>query len=420
MPYYRVTGEIPRKRHVRFRRPDGGLYAEELMGEEGFAADSSLLYHAHLPTAIVKSEGLADAAADAAITPNHPLLPRHFRTADLPAGGDLVLGRQLLMANDDVRISFAAADSPSGLYRNSTGDEAVYLRAGSARFESVYGSIEAVAGDYVVVPSGTIHRWIPSAGRAATVASSGGEDASRGEEAGNGAAPPAEALVIEARGHIRPPRRYLSRYGQFLEHSPYSERDLRCPDGPLIADGEDVPVIVRNRGGLTRLTYAHHPFDVVGWDGCLYPYAFNIADFEPIVKRTHAPPPVHQTFEGPNFVICSFCPRPLDFDAEAVPIPYNHHNVDSDEMMFYVAGDYTARKGSGVGIGSITLHPSGFTHGPQPGAVEAAIRGLDAGATSTDETAVMIDTFRPLLLGPACQRTEDPEYAWSWARTSRG
>jgi homogentisate 1,2-dioxygenase len=420
MPYYRVTGEIPRKRHVRFRRPDGGLYAEELMGEEGFAADSSLLYHAHLPTAIVKSEGLADAAADAAITPNHPLLPRHFRTADLPAGGDLVLGRQLLMANDDVRISFAAADSPSGLYRNSTGDEAVYLRAGSARFESVYGSIEAVAGDYVVVPSGTIHRWIPSAGRAATVASSGGADASRGEEAGNGAAPPAEALVIEARGHIRPPRRYLSRYGQFLEHAPYSERDLRCPDGPLIADGEDVPVIVRNRGGLTRLTYAHHPFDVVGWDGCLYPYAFNIADFEPIVKRTHAPPPVHQTFEGPNFVICSFCPRPLDFDAEAVPIPYNHHNVDSDEMMFYVAGDYTARKGSGVGIGSITLHPSGFTHGPQPGAVEAAIRGLDAGATSTDETAVMIDTFRPLLLGPACQRTEDPEYAWSWARTSRG
>jgi len=269
-------------------------------------------------------------------------------------------------------------------------------------FESVYGRIEAGAGDYVVVPRGTIHRWIPSAG-------------------GNGAAaPPAEALVIEARGHIRPPRRYLSQYGQFLEHAPYSERDLRCPDGPLIAEGGDVPVIVRNRGGLTRLTYANHPFDVVGWDGCLYPYAFNIADFEPIVKRTHAPPPVHQTFEGPNFVICSFCPRPLDFDTDAVPVPYNHHNVDSDEMMFYVAGDYTARKGSGVGIGSITLHPSGFTHGPQPGAVEAAIRGLDEGRATTDETAVMIDTFRPLLLGPAGQRTEDPEYAWSWGRAASG
>ena len=165
---------------------------------------------------------------------------------------------------------------------------------------------------------------------------------------------------------------------------------------------------MRNRGGLTRLTYAYHPFDVVGWDGCLYPYAFNIADFEPIVKRTHAPPPVHQTFEGPNFVICSFCPRPLDFDPEAVPIPYNHHNVDSDEMMFYVAGDYTARKGSGVGIGSITLHPSGFTHGPQPGAVEAVIRGLAEGKSATDETAVMIDTFRPLLLAPASQPRRGP------------
>jgi homogentisate 1,2-dioxygenase len=227
------------------------------------------------------------------------------------------------------------------------------------------------------------------------------------------------ALVIEARGHIRPPRRYLSQYGQFLEHAPYSERDLRGPEGPLLAAGQDVPVLVRNRDGLTRLTYAHHPFDVVGWDGCLYPYAFNIADFEPIVKRTHAPPPVHQTFEGPNFVICSFCPRPLDFDDSAVPIPYNHHNVDSDEMMYYVGGDYTARQGSGVGIGSVTLHPSGFTHGPQPGAVEAAVRGLAEGRTTTDETAVMIDTFRPLHLGPASRSAEDPEYAWSWARGSR-
>jgi homogentisate 1,2-dioxygenase len=407
MPYYRVTGEIPRKRHVRFRRPDGGLYAEELMGEEGFSSDASLLYHVHPPTAIVKSEGLAEAAADAGTVPNHPLLPRHFRTGDLPKGGDLVLGRQLLMANDDVRISFAAADTASGLYRNSTGDETIYLRAGSARFESVYGRIDAGPGDYVVIPRGTIHRWIPAA-------------ADGTARPADGTAPPAEALVIEARGHIRPPRRYLSQYGQFLEHAPYSERDLRCPDGPLITDGEDVPVIVRNRDGLTRLTYAYHPFDVVGWDGCLYPYAFNIADFEPIVKRTHAPPPVHQTFDGPNFVICSFCPRPLDFDADAVPIPYNHHNVDSDEMMFYVAGDYSARKGSGVGIGSITLHPSGFTHGPQPGAVEASIRGLAEGRTSTDETAVMIDTFRPLLLGPAGQRTEDPEYAWSWGRAARG
>jgi homogentisate 1,2-dioxygenase len=212
----------------------------------------------------------------------------------------------------------------------------------------------------------------------------------------------------------------LSQYGQFLEHAPYCERDLRGPDGPLLADGEDVPVIVRTGAGLTRLTYAFHPFDVVGWDGYLYPYAFNIADFEPIVKRTHAPPPVHQTFEGPNFVICSFCPRPLDFDPAAVPIPYNHHNVDSDEMMYYVGGDYSARKGSGVGLGSITLHPSGFTHGPQPGAVEAVISGLAEGKTATDETAVMIDTFRPLQLAAPARVAEDPDYAWSWASAARG
>jgi homogentisate 1,2-dioxygenase len=394
MPYYRVAGEVPAKRHVRFRGPDGGLYAEELMGEEGFVSDSSLLYHRHPPTAIVKSEGLAG-AAEVRLAANHPLLPRHFRTQDLVRGGDMVLGRHLLLANDDVRISFVAADGASELYRNSSGDEAVYLRSGAAEFESVYGSIAAGAGDYVIVPRGTIHRWRPGASGV-------------------------HALIIEARGHIRPPRRYLSQYGQFLEHAPYCERDLRGPAGPQLADGEDVPVIVRTAAGLTRLTYAYHPFDVVGWDGYLYPYAFNISDFEPIVKRTHAPPPVHQTFEGPNFVICSFCPRPLDFDPEAVPIPYNHHNVDSDEMMYYVAGDYSARKGSGVGLGSITLHPSGFTHGPQPGAVEAVIRGLAEGKTTTDETAVMIDTFRPLLLAEPARSAEDPEYAWTWAGAARG
>ncbi len=393
MPYYRVTGEVPRKRHIRFHRPDGGLYSEELMGEEGFVADSSLLYHVHPPTAIVKSEGL-ETGGNAGTVPNLPLLPRHVRTAGLPAGDDLVLGRNLLFGNDDVRRSCVSSAAPSVLYRNSAGDEVIYLQRGSAVFESVYGSLHAGAGDYVVVPRGTIHRWIP-------------------------AADGASALAVEASGHIRPPRRYQSAWGQFLEHAPYSERDLRGPDGPLLADGTDVPVVVRTRAGLTRLTYAHHVERVVGWDGYLYPYAFNIADFEPVVKRTHAPPPVHQTFEGPNFVVCSFCPRPLDFDPEAVPIPYHHHNVDSDEMMFYVGGDYTARKGSGIGPGSITLHPAGFTHGPQPGAVEAAVAGLAEGRTTTDETAVMIDTFRPLDLGVAARQAEDPGYAWTWAGAAR-
>src|SRR5262249_33581853 len=260
--------------------------------------------------------------------------------------------------------------------------------------EAVEGWMGGVGGDYIGIRGGTFPGGVP-------------------------AAPGGPALVTAAGGHIRPPRRYLSQYGQFLEHAPYSERDLRGPDGPLLAEGEDVPVVVRTRAGLTRLTYARHPFDVVGWDGCLYPFALNIADFEPVVKRTHAPPPVPQTFKGPTFVICSFRPRPLDFHPEAVPIPYNHHNVDSDEMMFYVGGDYTARQGSGVGLGSITLHPGGFTHGPQPGAVEAAVAGLAEGKTTTDETAVMIDTFRPLGLGPAARRAEDPHCAWTWARAAR-
>jgi homogentisate 1,2-dioxygenase len=393
VPYYRVVGEVPRKRHVQFRRPDGGLYAEELMGEEGFSSDASLLYHRFAPTAIVKSEGTDDPVGTAELRPNHPLTPRGYRTQDLTAGGDLVGDRQVLFGNDDVRLSFAAIDTASELYRNSVGDEVVYVQSGSGRLESTYGALDVGTGDYVVIPTGTIHRWVPEG--------------------------PLRALVIEARGHIRPPRRYLSQYGQFLEHAPYCERDLRAPTDPLLVDGEEVPVLVRTRGGLSRLTFLRHPFDVVGWDGCLYPYAFNIDDFEPIVKRTHAPPPVHQTFEGPNFVICSFCPRPLDFHEDAVPIPYNHHNVDSDEMMFYVAGDYTARKGSGIGIGSISLHPSGFTHGPQPGAVEGSIAARAEGKHDTDETAVMIDTFRPLLLGPAARRCEDPEYAWSWARSAR-
>jgi homogentisate 1,2-dioxygenase len=203
----------------------------------------------------------------------------------------------------------------------------------------------------------------------------------------------------------------LSAEGQFLEHAPYSERDLRAPDGPRVTDEGETPVLVRHRGGLTRYTYLHHPFDVVGWDGCVYPYALSIHDFEPIVKRFHAPPPVHQTFEGPNFVVCSFCPRPFDFDPDAIAVPYNHANVDSDEVLFYAGGDFMSRKGSGIGQGSISLHPAGFVHGPQPGSVEAAF-----GKQGTDELAVMIDTFRPLRLAPAASAAEDTEYPWTWAR----
>ncbi len=385
MPYYRCVGQVPHKRHTQFRTPDGGLYAEELMGVEGFSSDSALLYHRYLPTAIKAAEAV-EREPDPLVA-NHPLKPRHLKTHQLKVGGDVVDARQLLMANDDVRISYVAADTTSPLYRNAIGDEVVYVESGAARFESVYGALDVSQGDYLVIPTSTTHRWVVT-----------------GEE-------PLRALVIEASGHVEPPRRYLSKRGQFLEHAPYCERDLRGPNEPLLVDGTDVEVLVRHRAGMTRYTYAHHPFDVVGWDGHLYPYVFNIGDFEPITGRIHQPPPVHQTFEGPNFVICSFVPRKFDYHPEGIPAPYNHANVDSDEMIFYVGGDFMSRKGAGIELGSISLHPSGFTHGPQPGSVEASI-GKDA----TDELAVMVDTFRPLHLGPAAIDSEDEAYAWTWAR----
>jgi homogentisate 1,2-dioxygenase len=383
VPYYRRAGTIPRKRHARFPKPGGGLYAEELMGEDGFSSASSLLYHLHLPTAIVAASFVAD--AEACVTDNRPLLPRHFRTHSLPAGSNLVGDRRLLLANDDVRILYVSGDQPSELYRDAVGDQLLYIEAGDLELQTPLGALTLTSGDYAVIPTSTTHRLVP-----------------------NGLV---RALVVEARGHIRPPRRYLSADGQLLEHAPYSERDLRPPAEPIVVDEGETPVLVRHRGGLTRYTYAHHPFDVVGWDGCLYPYALSIHDFEPIVKRFHAPPPVHQTFEGPNFVICSFCPRPFDFDPEAVAVPYNHANVDSDEVLFYAGGDFMSRKGAGIDHGSISLHPAGFIHGPQPGSVEAAF-----GQAATTELAVMIDTFRPLQLGPAATEVEDPDYAWTWAR----
>ena len=390
MPYYRAVGQIPRKRHTQFRRPDGGLYAEELMGIEGFSHDSALLYHRHLPTAIIAAEAVSGADDPTRSTrANHPLLPRHLLTHKLDTTGtDAVTGRQLLMANADVRVLYAVADRPSPLYRNAIGDELAYVESGRGVVETVFGALAVAAGDYVVLPTSTTHRWVP--------------DASSGE--------PLRLLLCEAAGHVGPPRRYLSPRGQLLEHSPYCERDLRGPSEPLIVDETEVEVLVRHRQGVTRYTYANHPFDVVGWDGCLYPYAFSIKDFEPITGRLHQPPPVHQTFEGPGFVVCSFVPRLFDYHPESIPAPYNHSNVDSDEMIFYVGGDFMSRKGAGIEMGSITLHPSGFTHGPQPGSVEASI-----GAERTEEYAVMVDTFRPLDLADAAYACEDAAYPWTWA-----
>ncbi|MDX5380458.1 MAG: homogentisate 1,2-dioxygenase [Actinomycetes bacterium] len=396
MAHYRSVGTVPPKRHTQFRREDGGLHYEELMGEEGFSSDSSLLYHRGVPSAIVDSQvwELPDLTTSA----NHPLKPRHLRLHDLfdDDGGeecDAVQDRRLVLGNADVRISYVVAGAVSPYYRNAVGDECVYVESGEGVLETVFGALSYRTGDYVVIPRATTHRWVPR---------------------GDGSLD--RLYAIEANSHIAPPKRYLSRYGQFLEHAPYCERDLHGPDEPLLVEGTDVEVLVKHRGSSpsgivgTRMTYATHPFDVVGWDGCLYPYTFNVEDFEPITGRIHQPPPVHQVFEGHNFVVCNFVPRKVDYHPLAVPVPYYHSNVDSDEVMFYVGGDYEARKGSGIDVGSISLHPGGYAHGPQPSAIEASL-----GAERFEELAVMVDTFRPLDLGEGGAAVEDPGYAWTWA-----
>ncbi|MDN5743638.1 MAG: homogentisate 1,2-dioxygenase [Nocardioidaceae bacterium] len=401
MAHYQRIGNVPPKRHTQHRAPDGTLYFEELMGEEGFSSDSSLLYHRHLPSAVrqVREWEIADLAT----TPNHPLAPRHFALHSLFDDAtqaqwrtvDAVTGRRLVLGNADVRISYAVCGTTSPYYRNGIGDECVFVESGTANVETVFGVLEVGPGDYVILPRGTTHRWVPS-----------------GDQ-------PLRLYLIEGNGHLTAPKRYLSRFGQLLEHAPYCERDLRAPSSVLCeeTDAGDVEVLIKHRGpgpgGIAGSVHVlgHHPFNVVGWDGCLYPYVFNVADFEPITGRVHQPPPVHQVFEGHNFVICNFVPRKVDYHPLSIPVPYYHSNVDSDEVMFYVAGDYEARKGSGIGPGSVSLHPGGHPHGPQPGAYAASI-GMDY----FDELAVMVDTFAPLELGEGGRACDDGVYVTSWER----
>lgn len=406
MAHYRRAGSIPPKRHTQHRSPDGTLYREELMGEEGFSSDSSLLYHVGVPSAVLEARRWE--LPDQTTTPNEPLLPRHLRLHDLfdeggagASGGgagpraaddtDVVQGRRLVLGNADVRISYVVADATSPLYRNATGDEIVFVEAGTGVLETVLGHLPYGPGDYLVVPRATTHRYVV-------------ETTTR-------------AYCIEANGHVAPPKRYLSRYGQLLEHAPYCERDLRGPGEPEVREEGPVEVFIKHRGsgpgGLAGTVHVvpDHPFDVVGWDGCLYPYALSVHDFEPITGRIHQPPPVHQVFEGSNFVVCNFVPRKVDYHPLAIPVPYFHANVDSDEIMFYVDGDYEARKGSGIAKGSVTVHPGGHSHGPQPAAIEASL-----GAESFDELAVMVDTFRPLELGEGGRAVDDGVYHRSWSQ----
>jgi homogentisate 1,2-dioxygenase len=383
MPIYHRLGEIPRKRHTVFRRPDGGLHSEELMGNKGFSGLSSLMYHLRPPTSVREVRALRPAALEP--EGESALRHRHFRAHRLEPGGCAVEDRLPLLFNGDVTLSLAAPRvGPHPLFRDGVADEIVFVTEGSGRLDSVFGTMAVKPGDYVVIPRGILHQWTLDT--------------------------PGRFLVIESASDVRTPKRYRNEHGQLTEMAPYSERDIRRPESLLPRDETgDVSVLVKSARGLSELVLDHHPFDVVGWDGFYYPWAFSIHDFEPRVGRVHLPPPVHQTFEADAFVVCSFCPRPFDFDPEAVPAPYSHSNAMSDEVLYYANSEFMSRKG--IEYGSITLHPDGIPHGPQPGKTEESL-----GAKWTNELAVMVDTFRPLRVTRQALAVEDEPYTLSWSK----
>jgi homogentisate 1,2-dioxygenase len=380
MRYHRL-GDVPAKRHVQVRR-DGRLLTEEVLGFEGFSGNESILYHLHSPCRVREVGGFTPLVREEWVPPTH--VHRLTNTAPVAPGGDWLHGRRLLQFNRDVEVSIAKpTQDHDGFYRNGEGDEVLFVHHGSGVVETAFGDVPYRPHDYVVIPRGTTYHIRMDEG-------------------------PQTWLCLFTPGEIETPDRYRNRYGQLLEHAPYSQRDFHPPAELHTHTGrEDVELTVRVRDGLQRFVLDHHPFDVVGWDGYVYPYTFNVDDFEPVTGRIHLPPPVHQTFQGPNFVICSFCPRPLDWDPDAIALPYHHSNVQSEEAIYYVDGNFGSRKG--VEAGAITLHPSGLPHGPQPGLVERSL-----GATRTEELAVMWDTFRPLRLTALAQELDDPSYALSW------
>ena len=389
MTYYYKLGTIPHKRHTQFRQPDGSLYHEELMGTSGFSGVQSLLYHLHPPTQIQKI--VWDQPVEIAYEESTPLRPRHLKTKTVPTGEDAIASRVLLMGNADVCISVARpTESMTYWYRFAHGDEIIFIHDGSGILESQYGILRYRPGDYIVIPTGVLWRMLPDADVAQRM------------------------LVIEAWGHIEPPQRYLNNYGQFLENAPYCERDIRPPEQLITHDeAGEFEVRVKARDSITRYFYNYHPLDVIGWDGHLWPFAFNIEDFEPITGRVHQPPTVHQTFAGSGFVLCSFVPRLFDYHPQGIPAPYNHSNVDSDEVIYYVAGNFMSRKG--IESASITVHPNGIPHGPHPGMYEGSI-----GKERTEELAVMIDTFSPLQLTTQAWQWEDKDYSYSWRDLTSG
>ncbi len=383
MPHYQRLGKIPQKRHTQFRKEDGSLFHEQLVSTEGFSSEYALTYHHHAPTAVHDIEDPIDVRPDYAI--DHNMQHRSFEGFDIKSEQDYLKSRKIVLGNNDLHIILAAPKESMKDYffKNSQADEMIFIHKGSGTLRTMYGKIPFGFGDHLIIPRGIIYQidFDTEVNR---------------------------LFILESFSPIRYPRRYVNDAGQLLEHSPFCERDIRPPSELETFDIKgDFKVIIKRDNHLFPYHFAHHPFDVTGWDGNHYPYAFNIRDFEPITGRVHQPPPVHQTFEGHNYVTCAFVPRLYDYHPQSIPAPYNHSNVDSDEVLYYVDGEFMSRKH--VSRGMITLHPTGIPHGPHPGAVEKSI-----GQKGTEELAVMVDTFKPLKITKQALKIEHKNYYKSW------
>jgi homogentisate 1,2-dioxygenase len=381
--HYHSMGSIPHKRHTQFRKTDGTLYSEQLFSTEGFSNVYSLLYHNHPPTIITQ---IGDPIAVGPKTIHDKQLKhRSLRGFNITPEDDFLESRKPVLVNHDCKIILAAPKKSMStyFYKNADADEVIFIHVGSGTLKTMYGNIPFGYGDYLVIPRGTIYQIHFDT-----------EDN--------------RLFIVESTSPIETPRRYRNEYGQFEEHSPFTERDIRKPEELITHDEKgDFLLHIKKQENLYPYHYKAHPFDVVGWDGFLYPYAFSIHDFEPITGRVHLPPPIHQTFQTKGFVICSFVPRMYDYHPLSIPAPYNHSNIDSDEVLYYVDGEFMSRKH--VEKGQITLHPGGIPHGPHPGTVEKSI-----GQKETHELAVMVDTFKPLLMTNYAADIEDPDYCLSW------
>lgn len=383
MPQHHHQGQFPLKRHTIFRKPDGKLYAEELVSSEGFSSIYSLIYHCYPPT-LIKSVGVPYSVAPEIAFERH-MMHESFEGFDIPAHEDYLLSRIPVLVNNDVHIVLAAPKKSMTDYffKNADADEVIFVHKGEGTIQTIYGKIDFGYGDYLVIPRGTIYQL-----------------AFKNEDN--------RLFIVESFSPIETPKRYRNEYGQLLEHSPFYERDIRKPQRLETIDQQgDFKVMIKKQSTMYPYTYATHPFDAIGWDGNLYNWALSIHDFEPITGRIHQPPPVHQTFEAHNFVICSFVPRLFDYHPNSIPVPYNHSNIDSDEVLYYVDGDFMSRKH--VTKGMITLHPGGIPHGPHPGTVEKSL-----GQKETKELAVMVDTFKPLCITKAALAIKSGDYFQSW------